>query len=131
MDSIPKTLTIIKSQHNQIFGGYACPAFNSSGSCIAGQGHSFLFSLTKNTKLLCLVPEKELNGNSYGYGPVFGFGKDTSDLAIIDQSDKCNESNSFLGNSYEVPQGMIKGSLQAKRFLAGSLRFRTLEIEVH
>ena len=40
-------------------------------------------------KLRCKDKKKEMNGNSYGFGAVFGFGKDTSDLAI---SNDCNSN---------------------------------------
>jgi hypothetical protein len=46
-----------------------------------------------------------------------------------DQSNTSASSYSNLGNSYTYPD-YIKGSNEAKSFLAGSFRFKVSEIEV-
>ena len=63
-DNKGKTLIIIKSEHNQIFGAYCDKPWNSNGEWIVGDGNSFLFSFTKNKKLKCFRKEKDMNGNS-------------------------------------------------------------------
>lgn len=41
-----------------------------------------------------------------------------------------NRSYSKLGESYELPQGLEKGSDEAKSYLAGSQIFRVKQLEV-
>ncbi len=37
----------------------------------------------------------------------------------------------MLGTSYSLPLGLIKGSVEAKSYLAGAERFKVLEIETY
>ena len=41
---------MVKSDHGEIFGGYADKPWHSLDDWINGEGKSFLFSLTKNSK---------------------------------------------------------------------------------
>ena len=52
------------------------------------------------------------------------------DLAIHDDA-KPNDTHSNFGNSYELPQGMIYGSDEARSYLAGSNKFQVKEFEVY
>ena len=50
-DGISKTICVFKSDLNKIFGGYTDVKWSSDNTSIGGNGNSFLFSLTYNTKL--------------------------------------------------------------------------------
>jgi hypothetical protein len=57
---------------------------------------------------------------------VFG----NSDIAIYDSSNKKKTSLCDIGFSYEIPEGMIYESNESRKYLAGSYKFKTLEIEI-
>ena len=61
-----------------------------------------------------------------GYGPTFGGGLDL----YICNSPQVNQSNSNIGNTYQLPPDYVYGSKQAKNLLAGQYQFLTTEIEV-
>ena len=63
-DQIGKTLIVIKSEHNQIFGAYCDKPWNTNGKYIEGDGKSFLFSFTKNRILKCVDKNYEMYGSS-------------------------------------------------------------------
>ena len=88
-----KTIIVIKSDHNQIFGGYTDLSWKLTNDFIEGKGNSFLFSLTKETKHNCLRKSFEIIGGIYG----ISFGG--SDLTIY-YSYKNSKSDSRLGLIY-------------------------------
>jgi hypothetical protein len=68
-------LIIVKSDHKEVFGGYADVAWNRNSDFVKGNGKSFLFSLTKGTKHPCVNKEKELYFR-HNCGVIFGGGFD-------------------------------------------------------
>jgi hypothetical protein len=93
---------------------------------IAGEGKSFIFQLDYNTKQKCIKKEKEIFGYS-NHSIRFGGG---GDIYISDSSDQNSDSYCNLGNSYELPQGLTYRLEEARKYLAGSHKFKTVEIEV-
>jgi hypothetical protein len=81
-----------------------------------------------NTKHKCIKKEEEIYGYR-DYSIVFG-GNGGADIRITDSSDQNQSSFCNFGSSYEPPQGLIKGSEEAKKYLAGSYNFKTIDIEV-
>ena len=52
-DGIENTLIVMKSEFDQLFGGYTDIKWDTLNNYTYGNGNSFLFSLTKNTKHRC------------------------------------------------------------------------------
>jgi hypothetical protein len=131
-DGKTNTLTIIKTTKNEnVFGGFASAAWNSSGGYISDP-NAFIFSLVNkyNEPIKMKVdPAKVSNalvGNA-SCGPIFGGG---NDFAIFNNADSNKKSCSYLGFSYKHPNYSF-GSIEAKEFLAGSSKFQLREIEVY
>jgi hypothetical protein len=129
-DNKPNTLVLIKSEYDNVFGGYTEQSWSFSK---INQGHktdsnAFIFSLIneKNTplKMKCINQECAIKCSNL-YGPFFG----NNDLYICDNSNSRNLSHSLLGQSYKHPK-YAQGSKEANSFLGGSLNFKVLEIEV-
>lgn len=53
------------------------------------------------------------------------------DLGIFNDCDSNFTSRSDLGQNYSLPFGIIKGTTNAKTYLAGSETFKVIEIEVY
>lgn len=66
-----------------VFGGYTNIFWNSFNGYVTGNGLSFLFSITRNTKHNCINNFLEICHNEKS-GPIFG-----DDLII---SDDCNNN---------------------------------------
>ena len=118
------TITIVRSNHKKLFGGYSSISWFSSRGYSSSPG-SYLFSLDKHTKHNLYKNQDEA---IYGYkdrGPSFGYGWDL----IICHSDNCINS-SKLGWTYSLPESVVYGSNEADSYLAGSLTFETEEYEV-
>jgi hypothetical protein len=130
-DGKGKTITIIKSNLNYVFGGYASSAWNSFGTWI-NDPNAFLFSLRRDgvsfkDKFNVKLAQHALFGNS-GCGPTFGGG---FDIFICNQSNTNIGSCSNFGNSYNLPNGYTFGG-NAKDYLAGNWnKWTTTEIEVY
>jgi hypothetical protein len=127
-DNKPNTLIIIKSTNGNVFGGYTEQTWNHTGN-YKDDPNSFLFSLIN--KLNKPIKIKWSKNNGIGcisnYGPTFGGGHD---LSIADKSNANLDSYSFLGTSY-IHEDFNEGSNEAQSFLAGSIQFKVLEIEVY
>ncbi|KAJ5071205.1 pep-cterm sorting domain-containing protein [Anaeramoeba ignava] len=126
-----KTLVIIKTKQNFIFGGFTQVGFSSNPSKWSENNTSwgkitdsnaFLFSL-RNDKgdripakfTIKQGQEKEALRNSYGnYGPIFGAG---CDLVL---SSNLQPGYSNFGDSYNIPNGITYNSNEANSYLAGS-----------
>jgi hypothetical protein len=129
-----KTVTIIKTNSNCIFGGYTAAIW--SGERTEPKKHydsnAFLFSVRKNgisnPKKFKIKNAKEAiigNGNS---GPIFG----NHDIFIEDRSNFMRGSYTNFGNSYELPDGYTYGEENTKSYLAGSYNTWLVdEIEVY
>ncbi len=130
-DGKENTITIIKSHLNNVFGGYASSAWNSSGTWINGP-NAFLFSLRRagvsfNDKFTVKSTEHALCGNS-SYGPIFGGG---NDIFICNQSNTHSGNSCNFGHSYNLPDGYTYGG-NARDYLAGNHdEWTTTEIEVY
>ena len=93
------TLTVMKG-NGHIFGGYAKPQWNSSGTYMADNTKSsFLFTCRSHTKHpLTANPQNAIFGYS-NYGPTFGGNHDIH----IDITGRKGYNN--LGYSYSIPEG--------------------------
>jgi hypothetical protein len=129
-DGKENTITIIKSNLNYVFGGYASSAWNSSGNHIKDP-NSFLFSLRRagvsfKDKFTVKRSKHALKGD-LNYGPIFG----DIDLCICYQSNTSIGSYTYFGGSYNLPDGYTCGG-NANDFLAGNYdKWTTTEIEVY
>ena len=128
-DHKPNTLTIVKSDIGNIFGGFTSAHWNSSGSWQEDKS-SFLYSLI-NKENRHLIFEHSSNNNSSicsnkQYGPIFGAG---NDICIFDSSNSNTSSFSNVGNTYTHPEYPFNSS-KAKTILAGTYNFQVVEIEV-
>ena len=122
------TVTIIKSQHDKIFGGFTSESW---GFAPPGKGVSkhdataFIYSLTRKEKYA-----QQLNRDSIrewtNRGPIFGYDPDSNDWDIL-ICDNCNTNNSqcWANTTYQLPSGA------GDDYLAGSHVFTVKEIEVY
>jgi len=84
------TLTIIKSEHDRVFGGFTSVSWGFAGTKKDGENRkdttAFIYSLTHGGKYA-----QQLNDNSiwddYEFGPIFGYNGDWYDILI---ADNCN-----------------------------------------
>jgi len=127
MKCIENTLTIIKSEHGNIFGGFVETAWNSSYDFISSS-NAYIFSLVKKDnkpfKVMCSDNDGAIIGNPY-YGPIFG----RQEIVIASDSNNNQESCSNIEKSYQH-EDYQHGTEKAKTILAGSYKFKTVEIEV-
>jgi len=127
-DGIENTLTIIKSEHGNIFGGFTGKAWNSASRYVE-DSKAFIFSLVnkENNPFKAMCTNGAFAIYCYStYGPTFG---DGYDINIVSGSNANKTSYSYFGCSYEHSDYQ-KGTEKAKSLLAGSYKFRTLEVEV-
>ena len=121
------TVTVIKSNYDQIFGGFTSESWGFAGST-AKQGvnkkdpTAFIYSLSKEVKCA-----EQLNDNSIqdypGCGPIFGF-NGFCDIGIDNNCDKRN-NGCWANKTYKLPAGADDS------YLAGSQWFSVKEIEVY
>jgi hypothetical protein len=124
-----RTLTIIKSENGNIFGGYTNAAWDSSSGYKSDTG-SVLFSLINQNGIPVVLHNYASSSAIYchaSYGPTFGGGHD---LMISSNSNTNTNSYSILGHTYRA-SGVIYNTAQAQHALAGSKNFKVLEIEVY
>jgi len=126
-DDKSNTLVIIKSENDNIFGGYTEQSW--SGQDYKNDENAFIFSLinklNKPSKMKCFDSKRAIFCNS-DFGPNFG----SYDIEIFNNSNTNSYSNSKVGNSYTKPD-CAKRSNEVKSFLAGSHKFQVSEIEVY
>jgi hypothetical protein len=123
-----RTLTLIKTTNNYIFGGYTEAKWDSSD--LRTDKNTFLFSLVNKDK----SPIKmNINKNDdraiycmASFGPIFGSGHD---ICISDGCNLNSDSYSKLGGSFVHPD-YLNDAEQAKCFLACESNFKVAEIEV-
>ncbi|KAJ5080655.1 btb-domain-containing protein [Anaeramoeba ignava] len=121
VDGKGKTLVIIKTKDNFIFGGFTQVGFNGNTGYI-NDSNAFIFSLRndKNNR----KPEKFTYKND-GYaiysnlsnGAVFGEGSGGNDFRL---SSNLQPGYSDFGRSYNLPNGITYQSNEARSYLAGS-----------
>ena len=130
-NSIPNTLTIVKSTGGNIFGGFTSVQWNSnSNSSWEYDKSAFIFSLVnkENRPLLFEHSSSDINSivsHPY-YCPTFGRGHD---FHISNFSNMNTNSCSNIGQTYTHPEYPF-GSHRAKTILAGTENFQVQEIEV-
>jgi hypothetical protein len=128
-DGIANTLTVIKSEQGNIFGGFTEKAWDSAGRYVTDP-KAFIFSLVnkenKPFKAVCTNSEYAIHCDP-SCGPSFGgvFG----DITIMSSSNSNRNSYSNFGCDYEHADYQC-ATQKAKTILAGSHYFQTLEIEV-
>jgi hypothetical protein len=120
-DHKPNTLTIIKSENGNVFGGFTAQTWD--GNARKYDNAPFLFSLINNDKKPVKM-DFATNGHysilcKSACGPTFGAGHD---LHICDKSNE-------VANSFSNPNSFLAGKTQS--FLAGSHKFKVKEIEVY
>ncbi|KAJ5070818.1 hypothetical protein M0811_01799 [Anaeramoeba ignava] len=117
VDNKGKTLVIIKTNDNFIFGGFTQVGFNGNTGYI-NDSSAFIFSL-RNDKGDRIPAKFTYKHDGYAiysdlsYGPWFGDGDFYSNSDL-----KTGWSN--FGYSYNLPNGITKRSNEAKSYLAGS-----------
>ncbi|KAJ5068029.1 pep-cterm sorting domain-containing protein [Anaeramoeba ignava] len=117
VDGKGKTLVIIKTKDNFIFGGFTQVGFNGDVRYIR-DSNAFIFSL-RNDKgdripAKFTIKEPQLAIYSYSiYGPMFG----GSDFNL---NSNLQGGYSNFGYNYNIPNGITQGTNEAKSYLAGS-----------
>jgi hypothetical protein len=130
-DDYSNTVTIIKTTLNSVFGGFTSATRTSNGY-YTFDSNAFIFSLRRSgnsnkERFNVTRPDSAIYGYS-SYGPTFGGG---FDIYVSDSSNTNRYSYSNLGNSYQLPKNITYGSVEARNYLAGSLKWKTTEIEVY
>ncbi|EFC38782.1 predicted protein [Naegleria gruberi] len=136
-DNKGPTLSLIKSEHGNIFGGYTSVSWQSPENATYFPDESvFLFKVIDVNGQLELKVLKLQNGKQSNsvlmrdiYSVSYGF---PCDLYICNESATGDYSYSNLGGSFELPEGIVEGSQQAGNYLHGGTRnnFKVKEIEV-
>ncbi|CAF1022504.1 unnamed protein product [Brachionus calyciflorus] len=127
-DNVSRTLTIIQTKDNYIFGGYTEQTWSQNGE-MKKDNDAFIFSLVNKEKNPIKIPIKN---NTIaiccykGFGPTFGGGHD---ISLVSNSNVIPKSYSNLGCSFKHAKYEYFSD-QAQNFLAGSFRFLVSEIEV-
>ena len=130
-DYKPNTLTIVKSENGNIFGGFTSIQWKSSATAsFENDIKAFIFSLVNKEKRPLLFEHTSTNNSSIclhaNYGPIFG---GSNDFVIFNNSNTNSNSNSNLGFTYSHPEFPF-GSEKANAILAGARHFQVQEIEV-
>ena len=132
-DGIAKTLTVIKAKSGNVFGGFTEQKWQSRFELVTDP-KAFIFSLINKEKnpfkVMCSNCKYAICCNSI-IGPCFGGDDDNlADIFIDSDSNISKESYSGFGYSYKHPD-YKRDTDKADNILAGSLHFKTLEIEVY
>ena len=119
------TVTVIRSNHGKIFGGYADMDWTSQNA-YKNTTNNFLFSIDKKTKHGVKSGGQSNAMYCYStYGPTFGGGHD---LYICSNCNTANSNYSNFPYSYECPNYVNNGNSD---YLAGGYNFKVEEIEVY
>ena len=121
-DNQGPTLTVIKSQHDRVFGGFTSVPWTSSGKC-KKDATAFIYSLTHGGKYA-----QQRNDNSIVddciFGPIFG-SAGYYDIYINNDCNKPDYNWCRANQTYQLPAGADNS------FLAGSQYYSVKEIEVY
>ncbi|KAJ5080678.1 pep-cterm sorting domain-containing protein [Anaeramoeba ignava] len=125
VDGKGKTLVIIKTKQNFIFGGFTQVGFKSGDVGFINDSNAFIFSLRndkgdrKPEKFTIKQGEEQYAIYSQkGKGPCFGGGYSGNPDIHLNSNLQSGYSN--FGNSYNPPNGITYNSNEAKSYLAGS-----------
>ncbi len=137
-DSVSKTITIIKTDSNYVFGGFTSAYWNSIDDWVSDE-KAFLFSLRRNgvsnnekfnLKFDSWQSSYAVYASQYA-GPSFGGG---NDIYICDNSNIQSSSYSYFCTSYECSSACTNSRDSwscGRSYLAGSYDgWLTTEIEV-
>lgn len=134
-DGKVNTLSIIKSEHDNIFGAFTTKAWHSYDGYLSDPD-TFIFSLVNKDDRPFKVMAVKNGYNAIrcysNFGPSFGGGDrlaGTKDIKIASYSNANKESYSDFGYTYKHPDYQY-GTEKANKILAGSFYFKTTEIEV-
>lgn len=121
------TVTVIKSEHDKVFGGFTSESWGFAGTGNYQYKHdptAFIYSLTNKGKYA-----QQLNQNSildyHNCGPVFGLDGGFCDIDIGDDCNTSNNNYCWANQTYQLPSGA------GDDFLAGSQLYSVKEIEVY
>lgn len=105
-DNEPATLTIIKSENGNIFGGYTEAAWSVKNGPVTDP-RALLFSLVNVFKTPCKMKNTGQNAivSNQEYGPVFG----NNDIFIANNSNVSNTSSSSFPSHYQKPANVDFG----------------------
>ena len=121
-DNQGPTLTVIKSEHDKVFGGFTSVPWTSANKLI-NDPTAFIYSLTRMGKYA-----KQLNENSIcddpSCGPTFGC-NGGNDIWIRDDCNQPGYNHCVANRTYQLPAGAKND------FLAGSQNYSVKEIEVY
>ncbi|KAJ5071539.1 hypothetical protein M0811_10171 [Anaeramoeba ignava] len=119
VDGKGKTLVIIKTKQNFIFGGFTQVGFKHSSGEQINDSNAFIFSLRNDkgdripAKFTIKQPQYAIY-SGLSYGPVFG----NDDFYL--NSDFHQPGYSNFGGSYNLPNGITYNTDSGKSYLAGS-----------
>ncbi|KAJ5069933.1 pep-cterm sorting domain-containing protein [Anaeramoeba ignava] len=121
-DNKGKTLVIIKTKDNFIFGGFTQVGFRGNYDNYIHDSNAFIFSLRndkgdrtpENFSIKQGQESYALVDNS-NLGPIFGYGRRDLNLNY-----NLQPGHSDFGSSYNLPNGINYGTNEAKSYLAGS-----------
>ncbi|KAJ5070784.1 pep-cterm sorting domain-containing protein [Anaeramoeba ignava] len=124
VDGKGKTLVIIKTKDNFIFGGFTQVGFkHSTNGELSNDSNAFIFSLRNDkgdripAKFTCKEPQYAIYSHYTYNGPVFGYGNGT-DFCLYSDFHQPGLSN--FGSRYNLPNGITYDTNEAKSYLAGS-----------
>ncbi|KAJ5075500.1 pep-cterm sorting domain-containing protein [Anaeramoeba ignava] len=138
VDGKGKTLVIIKTKDNFIFGGFTQVGFKYSQNGYINDPNAFIFSLRndkgdRKPEKFSIQKGKEQFSIYFNYsyfGPFFGNGYSAFPDFHLEENLKTGWSN--FGNSYNLPNGITYKSNEAKSYLAGSYSsWRVDELETY
>ncbi|KAJ5074041.1 hypothetical protein M0811_00669 [Anaeramoeba ignava] len=118
VDGKGKTLVIIKTKDNFIFGGFTQVGFKySTGGEYSNDSNAFIFSLRndKGDRIPAKFTYKQNRAifSALNSGPHFG----NYDFYLVSN---LQPGYSNFGNNYNLPNGITYGTNEAKSYLAGS-----------
>ena len=130
-DRKKNTLTVIKSESGNVFGGYTDKCWHSKGGLVSDP-NAFIFSLINKEDKPFKVACSDSGKDAILGHPLYGltFGSYPRDLHIADNSNINESSYSNFGHTYKHPDVPV-GTEKAKNILAGSYGFKTTEIEIY
>ena len=113
IDNKGPTISILKSQTDQVCGGFCNLPWSSDGAW-KSDDKAFIFSVTKKTKHEQFQNKEQAVYHAGSFMIWFGY-----DLLIYTGCDVSASSYSNLGTTYKAPDGMAAGGDEAYSYLAG------------
>ncbi|KAJ5069726.1 hypothetical protein M0811_02303 [Anaeramoeba ignava] len=120
VDGKGKTLIIIKTKQNFIFGGFTQVGFKHSNGEYSNDSNAFIFSLRNDkgdripAKFTIKQPQYAIL-SALSNGPTFGYAGHDFNL-----NSNLQPGYSNIGHSYNLPNGITQGTNEAQSYLAGS-----------